>query len=234
MSQSIQNNKFILNFPNGKLDLRTIHFKETMEQDKINVNSMQISVKYEEKNDIKMEFLRKEVINKIFKKENERNVHLKFDAKMLGGLITKEMMINFAGVGKSLWTHFLRKIMGTYAIQLPSSLISERCEIETIDLELLQSVKEKRFLLFEDVQTMDLDLLKMYYDNDCFLEAKCQINCTKLPVMLGNEESLKTVTLVPFGAQISITIDADILSDEFIEEYGIQLIHILLEYFDEE
>ena len=230
MSQSIQKDQFILNFPNGKLDLRTIKFKKTMEQDKSNVNSTQISVKYEERNDIKINFLRKEVINRIFKTKNERNVHLKFDAKMLGGLNTNKMMINFAGVGKSLWTQFLCKIMGTYAAQLPSSLISDKSEI---DLELLKYVKEKRFLLFEDVQTMDLDLLKMYYDNDCFLEAKCQINCTKLPVMLGNEEILKTVTLVPFGAQISITIDKDILSNEFIEEYGSQLIHILLEYFDE-
>ena len=233
MFQSIQNDKFVLNFPNGTLDLRTINLKKIKEQ--INVNSMQISVKYEDKNDIKMEFLRREIINKIFQSENERNVHLKFDARMLYGLTSNEMMINFAGVGKSLWTHFLCKIMGTYAARLPSSFISDKSKIDKTDLELLKSVKEKRFLLFEDVETIDVDLVRMYYDDDCFLQAQCQINCTKLPVILGKEENFMTeVTLVPFGAQISMTIDEDILSDKFIEEYGCQLIHILLESFDEE
>lgn len=233
MSKSIQNNECVLNFPNGILDLGTIDFRKIMEQ--VNVNSMQISVKYEDKNDIKMEFLRKEIINKIFKSENERNVHLKFDARMLCGLTSNEMMINFAGKGKSLWTHFLYKIMGTYAARLPSSLISDKSEIDKTDLELLESVKEKRFLLFEDVQTIDVDLVKMYYDDDCFLQAQCQINCTKLPAIIGNKRSLMTkVTLVPFGAQISMKIDEDILGDKFIEEYGCQLIHILLESFDKE
>ena len=225
-----QKHESVLEFANGTLNLKTYDFKQRKKQEKNNETLMQLAVKYEDKNDIKIEFLKENLINKIFKIENERKIHLQYDAEMLHGSSSKQMMFNIAGKGKSLWTNLLIKIMGTYAVAVPSSLISDKTENEKTNWELL---KEKRFLLFEgvDVQKIDVDFVKKCCD--CFSQTKCQINCQEVPGSLTKDEKLmETIILFRFGEQIKITINEDILSDKFVEKYGCQLIHILLEYHE--
>ena len=140
----------ILEFPNGTLDLTTKEFQYRTKQCKNNVNSMQIAVKYEDKNEIKMKFLREKLINKMFKGEDERKVHLTYDAEMLYGSSyhekmfygpsSKQMMFNVAGIGKSLWTNLVGKVMGTYAARVHPSLIYEKTDTEETDWQSLKSV----------------------------------------------------------------------------------------------
>ena len=68
--------KSALLFPNGTLDLTTKDFAHGEKQCEHNVNSMQITVKYEDKNEIKVAFLKEKLINKIFKADDARKVHL--------------------------------------------------------------------------------------------------------------------------------------------------------------
>ena len=45
---------------------------------------------------------------------------------------------------------------------------------------------------------------------------------------------MQTTILSCFEEEIVITIDEDILGDKFIQECGCQLIHVLLEHYDED
>ena len=215
MSQTL-----FLNFPNGTLNLATNEFNEK----KNNSDEYPcIFVEYENKNENKMEYLKNEFINKIFPSIIDREVHLQYDAKMLFGFPSNKVMINFDGKGKSLYTGFLAHIMGTYAGRVPNSLIIEE---EEKDCE-LQSMMGKRFLLIDDIKgKINSGVAESYFANDCFVQANYQINCTIIPEAFT--ESSRFI-LTRFPIELSIMIEENILSDEFVKRYGCQFIHILLE-----
>ena len=54
-------------------------------------------------------------------------------------------MFNVAGIGKSLWTNLIGKVMGTYADRVHPSLIYDKENNEETDWHFSESVKEKDF-----------------------------------------------------------------------------------------
>ena len=108
-------------FPNGLFSLKP---NSKFIQTNVNMGHLQMGIQFEERDEKKIEYLKENLINKLFPNEEERKLHLLYDSTILGGCKPKQIMFNYGigNNGKSTWSNILCQIMGTYAVRfIPAS-----------------------------------------------------------------------------------------------------------------
>jgi len=171
--KKLDKNAWIIGFKNGVYDLKNHIFREGIPEDYI---SLQMPIDYSEYDE--QHYLVKEVydfLEKIFPDREVREYFLNISSEVFVGGNQKKHVLFWSGEGdngKSVTQTFFEKMLGEYAIKLPTSLIvGKRSMSSSASPELARAGNGVRWAILQEPDKKDvinIGILKELSGNDTF------------------------------------------------------------------
>jgi P4 family phage/plasmid primase-like protien len=171
--KNIDKNKWLIGFRNGVYDLSKNCFREGVPEDYI---SLQMPIDYSEyTNDDKMVQEVNDFLTKIFPDKNVRDYFLDISSEVFIGGNQHKHVYFWSGEGdngKSITQMFFEKMLGEYAVKLPTSLIvGKRTQSSAACPELVRAGNGVRWAILQEPDKKDninIGILKELSGNDSF------------------------------------------------------------------
>jgi P4 family phage/plasmid primase-like protien len=171
--KKLDKNAWLIGFKNGVYDLKNHYFRPGIPEDYI---SLQMPIEYSEYSE--EHHLVKEVINfleKIFPDRDIRDYFINISSDVFVGGNQKKHVLFWSGEGdngKSVTQTFFEKMLGEYAIKLPTSLIvGKRSMSSAASPELVRAGNGVRWAILQEPDKKDvinIGILKELSGNDSF------------------------------------------------------------------
>lgn len=171
--ENLDKNRWLIGFQNGVYDLQKNCFREGVPEDYI---SLQMPIDYSEySNDDQMVQEVHEFLTKIFPDKKVRDYFLDISSEVFIGGNQRKHVYFWSGEGdngKSITQMFFEKMLGAYAVKLPTSLIvGKRTQSSAACPELVRAGNGVRWAILQEPDKKDninIGILKELSGNDTF------------------------------------------------------------------
>lgn len=226
---------YLFAFQNGVMDLRTFEFRPGRPQDFL---SVQAPIRYRTEFDDTSEDIRQveDFLSKIFPDVDVRQYFLNVSCDIFLGGNTHKIVQFWSGEGdngKSVTEKLFEKMLGSYAVKLPTSLIvGKRTQSSQACPELVRAGNGVRMAMLQEPDGKDvinIGILKELSGNDSFFARglykegqeispmfKLILICNEPPKIPGHDKATRNrIRVIPFE---STFVDADVAPDDPLEQ----------------
>ena len=198
------------------------------------LDNLEMNIDFEDKNCKKIEFIEEKLINIIFPDEETRKCYFKCLSKLFSCSKKKKIILNINGDANSLFMNILFDIFGTYGIKIKYEELKKKNMIE-----FQKEIDQKRIIFIQLEKTTEKLLKKLFKQMECLndeitINGIIMINCNEIDESINYNSNIQERLLIyRFPNKKSITIAESCDVRKITKEFGAQIFHILLKYYDE-
>jgi len=234
-------NENLILFQNGIYHLRRRKFKMKGYRDFWILDNLEMNIKFEEKNYNKIKLIETNFINKIFPEAEIRECYLQCLANIFSDKKNVKMIVNFNGDAKSMFMDILLNIFGTYGTRIQSDELEKRKIIP------LKEIDQKKIIFIESGKKMEQSIIELLKNTKRSFIRKTRsikketningtiiVNCDDIPKDIINNESIKKNLFIMKFPETDVIMKKEYTDAcEFTKQYGAQMVHILLRYYNQ-